>query len=135
MQKDFDRWNTEKKRIHAGDAEPRLFFHEREVWWCSLGLNIGVETDGKHDQFERPALIVRKFNADMLWVLPLTSSMRSGKYFREVRHEDGISTAVLSQLRTVSTKRLRRKIGMIPEDEFRAILETLKSLLTIEPLP
>ncbi|OGG54596.1 hypothetical protein A3C20_01930 [Candidatus Kaiserbacteria bacterium RIFCSPHIGHO2_02_FULL_55_25] len=94
MNKDFDTWNERKKAIHAS-AQPRdlFFFHEREVWWCTLGVNVGVETDGKHASFERPALVVKKFNADMFWGLPLTSRERSGKFFKVVRYEGGSSTA------------------------------------------
>jgi mRNA interferase MazF len=132
MPKDFDGWNERKKSVHASEHDPTFFFHEREVWWCAVGINVGVETDGKHTSFERPILIVKKFNADMFWGLPMTSQNRFGKFFRMVRYESGTSTAILSQLRTMSTKRLLRKVGMIPEDEFRAILEILKGYLTLE---
>ena len=37
--KDFDRWNEQKKKLHDGERE--VLFHEREIWWCSLGVNIG----------------------------------------------------------------------------------------------
>jgi len=49
-----------------------------------------------------------------------------------VRYENGTSTAILSQLRTMSTKRLLRKVGVIPENEFRVILEILKGYLALE---
>jgi hypothetical protein len=39
MRKDFDKWNNKKKEINNQDFFD-LFFHEREIWWCSLGLNI-----------------------------------------------------------------------------------------------
>jgi hypothetical protein len=26
----------------------KFFGHLREVWWCSLGVNVGAETDGKN---------------------------------------------------------------------------------------
>jgi hypothetical protein len=38
-------------------------------------------TDGKHPSFERPVLVVKKFNGDMFWGLPLTSRERSGKIY------------------------------------------------------
>lgn len=47
MQKDFDKWNEIKKIVHS---KPDNFgMHKREIWWMSLGLNVGVEVDGKHD--------------------------------------------------------------------------------------
>jgi len=62
MNKDFDKWNKRKKRIHEGSFDD--FVHAREVWWCAVGVNIGVEADGKHTNFERPVLIIRKFSKD-----------------------------------------------------------------------
>ena len=60
--KDFDTWNALKKHIHQ--KRFLAFVHAREVWWCSLGLNVGTEQDGKHTAFERPVLILRKFNRE-----------------------------------------------------------------------
>ena len=34
--KDFDKWNELKKKLHVRDE--RILFHEREIWWCSLGV-------------------------------------------------------------------------------------------------
>ena len=62
MEKDFDRWNEKKKYTHKREFADHV--HEREVWWSALGVNIGVEIDGKHENFERPVLVVRKFNND-----------------------------------------------------------------------
>ena len=47
MEKDFDKWNESKKVIHHNNEDK--FYHEREVWWCSLGINIGFEQDGKDE--------------------------------------------------------------------------------------
>ena len=34
--KNFDKWSNRKKELNSRDKE--IFFHEREVWWCSTGL-------------------------------------------------------------------------------------------------
>ena len=81
MEKNFDLWNSEKKLLDKKVVNKALFFHAREIWWCSAGLNIGVEIDGKSDNFERPMLIVKKFNTDMVRALPLTSKERSCPYY------------------------------------------------------
>lgn len=49
MQKDFDKWNELKKKIDAKEEETRLFFRDGEVWWVSLGVNIGFEMNGKDE--------------------------------------------------------------------------------------
>ena len=60
MEKDFDRWNINKKRLHSQNV--LHFYHEREIWWCSLGVNIGFEQDGTGKNFDRPVIVVRGFN-------------------------------------------------------------------------
>ena len=49
-EKDFDKWNIIKKQVNTKEVIRDLFFYEREVWWCSLGLNVGYEQDGKNDE-------------------------------------------------------------------------------------
>ena len=48
--KDFDAWN--KQKILLENTQRNISFHEREIWWCSLGLNIGDEQDRKNELFE-----------------------------------------------------------------------------------
>ena len=43
MAKDFEGWNKNKQHIHI-QSENKLY-DAREVWWCSLGINIGFEQD------------------------------------------------------------------------------------------
>ncbi len=60
--KEFDLWNSKKKLFNGKPLSKHFYFHEREVWWCGIGINIGVEIDGKNSDFERPVLVVKKFN-------------------------------------------------------------------------
>jgi hypothetical protein len=41
MSKNFKDWFTEKNDLHENKV--RAFFHEREVWFASVGVNIGFE--------------------------------------------------------------------------------------------
>jgi mRNA interferase MazF len=132
MQKDFDKWNIEKKIVDAKIVNTKLFFYAREIWWCSAGLNIGVEADGKHENFERPMLIIKKFNADMVWALPLTTQGKNNKYHFKLTHKDIKSWVVLSQIKTISTKRFLRKVGSISEPDFKEVILKLQKLLKIE---
>ncbi len=54
----FVEWTKLKVRIHIKENSA-LYFHEREVWWASLGKNIGFEQDGKNKMFERPVLVLK----------------------------------------------------------------------------
>ena len=133
MSKDFDAWNGQKKKVH--DRDERILFHEREIWWCSLGLNVGVETDGKNDNFERPVLIVKKFNQDMVWVVPITSRKGPVKYYYPIKYGDKNRWVILSQLKTVSSKRLIRKIEALPESDFEQVSLLVKQFLKSETPP
>jgi mRNA interferase MazF len=130
--KDFDKWNIEKKIVDGKIINRDLFFYAREIWWVSAGLNVGVEADGKNDNFERPMLIVKKFNSDMVWVLPLTTKGKKNKYYYKLEYEMIKSWVVLSQIKTISTKRLLRKVGSISENDFKEVVSKLQNTLKIE---
>src|SRR3989344_2005502 len=108
--KDFDRWNELKKKLHISVKAKDFYFREREIWWCSLGVNIGFEQDGKNDNFERPVLIVKIFNKEVLWIVPLTSRHKDNKYYYKFDYKNKPQSAILSQVRLISSKRLLRKI-------------------------
>ena len=63
--KDFNGWNIEKQNIESTKKDT-LPFHEREIWWCSIGINLGDEQDGKNELYERPVLVIKKFNNKVL---------------------------------------------------------------------
>jgi hypothetical protein len=73
-------WTKLNLCIEAG-GDQRAYFYDREIWWASLGSNIGYEEDGKNRRFERPVLVLKRFNHNMLWALPMTSQARSSEYF------------------------------------------------------
>src|SRR3989338_9273220 len=122
--KDFDKWNQQKQKIHTREAE--VFFHEREVWWCSLGVNVGFEQDGTNEMFERPVLIVKKFNRDVLWMLPLTRSDKKNRYYVPISVGDSNSAVILSQLRLISSKRLQRYMHKLPQGQFKKIVQLVQ---------
>jgi mRNA-degrading endonuclease toxin of MazEF toxin-antitoxin module len=116
--KQFNIWNEQKKKLDVSVSKKPLYFKEREVWWISVGVNVGVEIDGKNELFERPVLILRKVSALQFYGLPLTSKDQSGQFYRLVHYGKGSGQVCLSQLRVFSTKRLLRKIDHIPQEEF-----------------
>jgi len=126
--KDFDSWNNIKKEIDAKSPQLDFFFYEREIWWCSIGVNIGVEADGKNIDFERPILILKKFNGLMFWGLPLVSGRREGQFYYPINWPVETSI-VLSQLRIMSSKRLLRKVETISEIDFDMIKSKLRTFI------
>ena len=128
MKKDFDSWNTEKKILD--EKSEKIFYHEREIWWCSLGLNVGYEQDGTGKRYDRPVIIVWGFSPQSCIVVPLTGCKKEGKYYFYLGAvEERDATAILSQIKNIDTRRLLKKIGMVPEKQFLELTEKLQGLL------
>ncbi len=118
MQKPFDVWNERKKSLEYSKAT--VYAHEREIWWCSLGVNVGVETDGKNADFERPVIVVRVYNLDALLILPITSKKSANRFHYHANTKTHGSVWVkLTQARVVSSKRLLRKIDVMSIEDFQ----------------
>lgn len=138
MSKDFDAWNVHKQQLDG--KQVRFSFRERELWWCSLGLNVGFEQDGTGTEFDRPVLIVRKFNRGMFWGAALTSrdpnpSKPAARYFVPVHYDDQAadtnSYVIISQLRVLSAKRLIRREGRLGDDQFTRVVSAIRELLPL----
>jgi len=134
MKKDFNRWNEIKKTMHENIVKHESFPKEREIWWCSVGVNIGVETDGKHDTFERPVLIVRVFNREMLWAVPVTSTMKDSPFYYPFLFKNEDRSIILTQLRAISMKRLLRQVDVMSDKDFEYVTEALTGLLKAKSL-
>lgn len=127
--KDFEKWNKNKQEIDSATIPYDFFFHEREVWWVAVGINIDIEINGKHEHFERPVLVVKKFNKYQFWGVPLTSKKKEGRFYVIIRHEDEVSYGSITQIRVFSSKRLLRKIGKISKTDFINVKKRIKSFL------
>lgn len=108
MQKDFDSWNEHKKRV-SRDEGAKLY-HAREIWWATLGLNVGYEQDGTGKEFQRPVLVLKGFSKFVCLVVPLTTSQKKNRYHMSVGPVDGKdASAIISQVRLIDTRRLVNK--------------------------
>ena len=134
MSKDFNHWNKIKKSLDGQERE--VFGYPREVWWCSIGLNIGAEIDGKNDNFERPVIIMKVYNKETMLVLPTTGRERKDKFHfaiqvdaKDAQTGEFYKRTVyvkLTQARVISNKRLLRKVDVIGEEDFRKIQKAFK---------
>jgi mRNA-degrading endonuclease toxin of MazEF toxin-antitoxin module len=128
MKKDFDIWNKLKKEIDG--SRTYFFVQTRQIWWCSLGVNIGSEQNGHGESFERPVIIIRKYTSDTFLCVPLTTKEKSGNYYYKMGDNlETVSYAILSQAKVLDRKRLRRLIGMVTHKEFHEIVEKYKNLI------
>ncbi|OGG58240.1 hypothetical protein A3C86_03805 [Candidatus Kaiserbacteria bacterium RIFCSPHIGHO2_02_FULL_49_16] len=139
MPKDFDTWNTEKKHLDSiGELD---FPHpkRRQVWWCSVGENIGSE-QGVSEGFERPVLVLKVFGS-MFWGIPITSSDPEGKkatnplYFNlggiSYTNQNGEEKTLVGfiathQMRSYDGRRLKRKLFKMDLELFNTILQIVR---------
>lgn len=128
----FLAWTGRKITVHFTDR-PEFYFYEREVWWASLGENIGSEANGKNFHFERPVVIVKKFSKDMLFVIPTTTKSKIGSWYQPIEYDQVKTQAVLAQARTISAKRLIRKIGHLSPEQFQPLVEGFTTLIKTNP--
>jgi mRNA-degrading endonuclease toxin of MazEF toxin-antitoxin module len=67
--------------------------------------------------------------AKMFWGIPITSKEKYGEYYYSFSLHGKSMTALLSQLRVFSGKRLRRRIGKITGEKYAAIAQALVYLI------
>jgi mRNA interferase MazF len=120
MDEIFDEWNDLKKQISK--SEKNIYCKTRDIWWCSVGMNIGSEINGKNHNFDRPVIILKVYNSTMILVAPITSRQRVDKYHFRIILNGEVSYIALSQIRVISSKRLIRKIIKISTELFKDIL-------------
>ena len=125
--KDFINWHKLKNIIEK--KEKRLNFQIRDVLFCSIGENVGFEQDGRGEEFLRPVVVIKKFNKEIFFGVPLTKTNKKGKYYFGFNLNNKISVAILSQVRLFDAKRIKYKIGMISEKNFNDLKEKIRQLL------
>lgn len=126
--KDYKIWHEIKRNIEHKDS--RINFQIRDILFCSIGENIGFEQDGRGEEFLRPVVVIKKFNKQIFWGVPLTYTDKNSKYYFSFLLNKEKSVAILSQIRLFDAKRIKYKIGMINENDFVVLKEKIKQLLT-----
>lgn len=119
MKKDFEKWNTKKQFIDENHRN--VFCYPREIWWCAVGTNIGAEIDGKNHNFERPVIIMKVYNKETVFVLPLTTQKKTDKFHFFIETQGHKAEVILTQGRVISNKRLLRKMYMLSESKFKEL--------------
>ncbi|MBU3013530.1 type II toxin-antitoxin system PemK/MazF family toxin [Poseidonibacter lekithochrous] len=131
MNSKYNNWNEIKKSVE----NENLFvgFKDRDIFYMKMGKNIGYEQDGKGDNFVRPIVLVKGFNKDIFFGIPLSTKIKEGRYYYKFefqkKNELITNIALLSQMRLFSTKRLLNKIGMMSKEDFEKMKNKFKSLI------
>lgn len=95
--KDFDKWNNLKKNMNS--SLNKVEFKERDIFYTSLGKNIGTEEDGKNDGFERPVIVLRKFSKSSFIAVPLTSRIKESMFYYNFTFSGKKNGTILSQIK------------------------------------
>lgn len=125
--KQFLAWISLKEKLHNNKHKPPLF-KEGEIWWCSIGENIGSEINGKSQLFSRPILIYKKLSAKTFLGIPTSSQDRKGTWYIPITIGEKKSVVILSQARVFDYKRLSSRIVELDMLEMNSVKEGFKKL-------
>ena len=132
--KDFDGWNIKKKDVNSNEHNPPMF-KERDVWWLSVGINVGFEEDGKHENFVRPVLILKKFNRMLFLGVPLSRQLKDNFYYLPITLQGETVSVLISQIRVFSSKRMWNKIGELDSKDHEKVLQYFREKIFLPLSP
>jgi mRNA-degrading endonuclease toxin of MazEF toxin-antitoxin module len=112
-----------KIKIPLAEKIPNVLFKEGEIWWCSIGMNVGEEEFGKGRLFMRPILIFKKFTENSFLGLPLVGHEKMGDWYVAVKMPRGISSILLNQARTFDKRRLHNRLITMRDADFATVQE------------
>jgi len=112
-----------KLKIALWNKQNGIVFKQKDVWWCSLGMNLGEEMFGKGTRFTRPVLIFRKFTSNSFLGLPLTKQEKHGSWYAEITIHGKKNWVMLNQARVLDKKRLTNRIAALDNGDFQMVKE------------
>lgn len=113
----FDLWNKEKKFLEFFKKKIKLV-KIWEIWIAKVWINLWSEISKDWD-YSRPILVISNFLWwDLVWIIPFTTKYNDKykKYLLEFEDFEKFwlkekSYLVLNQFKTISIKRLERKLN------------------------
>ena len=129
MNKNFDQWNVRKKQLEV--RRDKFLYKEGEVWWCSLGLNIGTESCGKGKDFRRPVLVLKKLSQNHFIGIPISTQRKTKNWFCQIEMFSDKSYLLLYQIRMFNTQRFQRRLAAVGDKYFLQIKQKLGILLEL----
>jgi len=124
---EFNNWNRQKQQISKRTKVRR--FHQREIVWLRIGVNIGREQNGKNEFFLRPVLIIKKINSETFIGVPLTTKNRRGRFIVPFEIYGRKQYALIAQLRMFDARRIFSSMGTAPKSLFVKIKQAVKQML------
>ena len=115
--KRFFNWIGLKRKLHYKNHQPPLV-SRGDIWWASIGENVGSEINGKNDLFSRPVIIFKKLAHGFYFVIPTTTQVREGSWYVKFRQQEKEMVACLHQSRSLDYRRLSSKLGTMDDQDF-----------------
>ena len=128
----FDTWNSLKKGLN--NKKEIIQFRQGNIYFMSVGQNIGDESYGKEKLFLRPVLVYKKLSKTTFLGIPLTSQTKEGSYYFAFNYKkDKISIAMLHQMRVFDIRRSEYYSGYIKLKDFAQLKERVIEFMKVTP--
>jgi len=112
-----------KLKIVLWERQNKIVFKQGDIWWCSLGMNLGEEMFGKGEKFTRPVLVFQKFTSNSFLGLSLTKQEKQGSWYVEITVHGEKNWVMLNQARILDKKRLTNRVAALDTNDFRKVKE------------
>jgi dTDP-4-dehydrorhamnose 3,5-epimerase len=128
----FDNWNKLKQKLSKKNNI--IKFSKGDIYFMSIGQNIGYEQYGKGKEFLRPVLVYKKLSRETFIGIPLTSKVKKGSYYFNFKYKiNTISTAMLNQIRVFDIRRHKYFDGKINHKLFDKLELQVKEFMEVTP--
>jgi len=118
--KQFDSWIQKKISIDCSTHRPP-YVSEGDIWWASVGENVGSEVNGKSELFSRPVIVYRKLAHGFYFVIPTSTKDKKGSWYVPYQQRDVANVACLHQSRAIDHRRILSKLGTLDDADFLRI--------------
>lgn len=125
--KDFSGWIKLKGKLDEMSHDAP-YVSEGDIWWASVGENVGSEIGGKNDLFSRPVIILKKLAHRFYFVVPTSTKIREGSWYVNFRQQSKDMVACLHQARSIDYRRLSSKLGTLDSEDFSQVKTGFHSL-------
>jgi mRNA-degrading endonuclease toxin of MazEF toxin-antitoxin module len=123
----FVRWLRLKQALHQQKHKPPLI-SEGDIWWASIGENIGREIHGKSERFSRPVIVYKKLSRETFLAIPTSTKITTGTWYVPFEEKGRPIVACLNQIRVIDYRRLSSKIETLSTEDFCRIQDGFKKL-------
>jgi mRNA interferase MazF len=129
--KRFVEWLGLKGQLHERKHAPP-HVSERDIWWASVGENVGSEINGKSGLFSRPVIILKKLSHGFYFVVPTTTQSRQGSWYVPFEQHGKRMYACLHQARALDYRRLSSRLGTIDGNDFARVKTGFQTLYKLD---